>query len=72
MANEVSFSIPPRILGRSDVEFLVRTDGEVLGTLKVSKGSLVWFPKSTTKGHRISWNRFDTLMQERAPGSEYR
>jgi hypothetical protein len=72
MAKEVSFSVPQRILGRSDVEFIVKDDGEVLGTLKVSKGSLVWFPKNTTKGHKIPWNRFDTLMQNHAPGIEYR
>lgn len=34
--------------------------------MKVSKGSLVWFPKDTTYGHKISWGKFDELMKSMA------
>ena len=72
MAHDVTFEIPPRELGRADVVFKVRTDGEMLGTLTVSKGSLVWFPADTTKGYRIGWNNFDRLMRENVTGEERR
>jgi hypothetical protein len=72
MAHEVKFSIPKRTLGKSDVEFDVMENGSKLGTLKISKGSLVWFPSGTTYGHKMGWAKFDSLMQEKAPRYEVR
>jgi hypothetical protein len=72
MAHQVRFSIPPRKLGRSDVVFQVWQDGVLLGTLKVSRGSLVWFPANTTKGYKLTWERFDALMKEHVTGEEIR
>jgi hypothetical protein len=51
--HHVSFSIPERELSRADVEFIVKQDDAVLGTLAVSNGSLVWFPKGTS--YRCKW-----------------
>ncbi|MEQ9617841.1 MAG: hypothetical protein RIG61_01550 [Deltaproteobacteria bacterium] len=72
MAHEVSFTIPSRALGRSDVEFDVWQKGEKLGTLNVSKGSVVWFPANTIYGYKVGWNRFDKIMQQHAKGFEKR
>lgn len=72
MAHDVKFSIPKRTLGKSDVEFDVMKDGAKLGTLKVSKGSLVWFPSGTTYGHKIGWGKFHELMQTNAKRYEVR
>jgi hypothetical protein len=63
MAHSVTFDVPPRPLGRADVSFVVKKNRTVLGTLTVSNGSLVWFPRSTIKGHKIGWARFDRLMK---------
>lgn len=62
MAHEVSFDIPTRDLGKADVEFHVKKDGAKLGTLKVSKGAVVWFPKDTTYGYKIRWEDFGKMM----------
>ena len=35
----------------------------VLGTLAVSNGSIVWFPKGTTYGYKMGWSKFDRTMQ---------
>ncbi len=72
MAHNVEFSIPSRKLGRSDVEFRVKQDGQLLGTLKVSRGSLVWFPSNTTYGYKATWERFDDLMKQHVSGEEVR
>lgn len=72
MAHEVSFSVPSRPLGKSDVEFSVTKDRSKLGTLKVSNGSIVWFPAGTTYGHRMSWAKFDKLMKDNSTESESR
>ncbi|HEY0682597.1 MAG TPA: hypothetical protein VGD45_09710 [Steroidobacter sp.] len=68
----VSFSIPERELGRADVQFLVKQDETLLGTLAVSNGSLVWFPKGTTYGCKMGWSKFDSVMKEYATRFEKR
>jgi hypothetical protein len=70
--HDVDFEIPKRALGRADVKFVVRSDGHVLGTLAISNGSLVWFPKKTTYGCKIGWKKFDELMEQHAPRFELR
>jgi hypothetical protein len=72
MAHDVHFSVPGRSLGRSDVQFQVYQDHEMLGTLKVSKGSVVWFPANTTYGYRMYWGPFNKVMQEQANSFEKR
>ena len=72
MSKRVEFTVPRRMLGRSDVEFLVKSNGAVLGTLKVSNGSLVWFPKNTKVGCRMGWEKFDKVMKEHSLGKERR
>lgn len=72
MAHDVYFSIPSRTLGRSDVEFQIYSDHKMLGTLKVSKGSIVWFPANTTYGCRMEWGKFDRMMQKYADSFEKR
>lgn len=64
MKHDVQFSIPSRELGKSDITFDVRGDGEILGCLEVSKGSLVWYPKNNTYGHKITWAQFSRVMED--------
>ena len=65
MSHDVSMAIPERTLGKSDARFTVYDDGELLGTLEVSKGAIVWFPPGTTYGHKVRWRDFDTMMRQR-------
>ena len=44
--------------------FKLNTDGTVLGTLTVSNGSIVGFPKGTLYGCKMGWARFDQLIQD--------
>ena len=64
MAHDVSFAIPIRDLGKADVEFHVKKDSAKLGTLAVSKGAVVWFPKDHSYGYKIGWADFDRLMRK--------
>lgn len=72
MAHDVEFSIPKQILGKSDVEFVVRKDEEMLGTLKISSGTVVWFDPKTVYGQRISWSKLAMLIKENATETEAR
>ena len=43
----------------------VRGDGEKLGELRVSKGTLDWAPMSAKIPVRMTWEQFDRFMRER-------
>jgi hypothetical protein len=70
--HDVDFSIPSRDLGRADVEFNVWQDGLKHGTLRISKGSVVWFPKNNSWGFKIGWTKFDVLLKENGTRLEKR
>lgn len=62
--HEVRFVVPERPLGKADVTFTVKRDGETLGHLKVSNGTIVWVPKNKSYGFKLDWVRFSELMQQ--------
>ncbi|MBV6522495.1 MAG: hypothetical protein MNPFHGCM_02643 [Gemmatimonadaceae bacterium] len=64
MAHDVSFEIPTRDLGKADVTFHVKKNLAKLGTLAVSKGAVVWFPKDHSYGYKMDWTAFDALMRQ--------
>jgi len=72
MAYNVEFSVPNRPLGKTDIRFIVRTENGVLGTLRISKGALVWFPKKTNYGHKVPWSKFHKIATEQFGQTEYR
>ncbi len=65
MAHDVTFAAPARTLGKTDIEFVVKGDGEKFGTLRISKRSLVWFPRNGAKGRKSSWAAFDSFMEDK-------
>jgi hypothetical protein len=62
--HDVTVSLPERSLGISDIIFRVKGDGGMKGRLKVSRGAVVWMPRSGKVGFSMSWDRFDRVMQE--------
>jgi hypothetical protein len=64
MSHSVKFTIPERELGKADIEFSVKKHGSKFGTLKVSKGAIVWTPANKQYGFKIGWTKFDELAQE--------
>ncbi|GEM_PF-450687 len=64
MAHNVKFSMPERELGKASLEFKVKINGNVLGTLKVSKGTVVWVQRDREIGYQMNWTKFGDLMQK--------
>ena len=64
MKHKVTVSVPNREVFKTDIEFLVRQDGQVLGKLLVSKGNVVWRPRNKRQGNKLRWDKFDELMKE--------
>ncbi|PPJ01214.1 hypothetical protein C5E51_34425 [Nocardia nova] len=59
--HEVRLSTNGLLIDRIDLDFDVKIDGKVLGTLKVSEGGLEWRPKhGRRRGKHItrSWKQF--------------
>ena len=66
--HDVKFTVPERPLGKADIEFEVKRDGKKFGTLKISKGSLVWVTADHTYGYKLSWTDFDDLARNHGKG----
>jgi hypothetical protein len=64
MAHKVTFSVPERPLANVDVEFNVRKNGTMLGTLKISQGGIVWRSSPASLGYFLSWHKFDQIARE--------
>jgi len=63
MAHEVTFTVPERPLERKDIEFNVKSDGAMLGTLKVSRGGIVWRPRDNIFGYYLTWEKLDETLK---------
>ena len=59
--HQVTFTIPKRELQLSDLEVRVRSNGKMMGRLRISKGSLVWLPKYHANGYKFSWEDFNDV-----------
>ncbi len=72
MSHTVTMKLPPRELKRADAVFEVTDDDGKLGTLHVSNGSVVWFPRNTSYGFKMGWQKFNQIMSENARRVEKR
>ena len=70
MAHSVTFTLPERSLGNSDIEVRIKRDGVMFGTLKISKGAVVWLPASGKYGRSLTWDKLNELAE--AHGSAVR
>jgi len=62
--HDIDMAIPPKIVLNSDVRFVVRSDGEKLGELLVSRGSVAWVPGHSPNAIHVQWERFGGMMLE--------
>ena len=70
--HDVSFNVPQRRLGKTDIDFVIKIDGELFGKLAISNGTIVWFPKGSKNGLKMGWKKFDEMMQDNAGRRERR
>jgi hypothetical protein len=65
MAHKVTFSAPKAEVRHSDFAFLVYRNGGMFGKLLVSKGAVVWRPRSKSwRGRKLGWLDFQKIMQK--------
>jgi hypothetical protein len=68
--HDIDMEIPPKVVLNSDVRFIVRSDGQKLGELLVSKGSVAWIPGHTSRAIHVRWEQFDELMRAQREGRQ--
>lgn len=61
--HKVAFNLPDRPLGKADIIFNIRKGPNKFGTLRISKGALLWLPSYNKKGWKMSWSKFDEIMK---------
>jgi hypothetical protein len=62
--HSVKVRLPKRIdILSKDLEVQVKSNGKILGTLKISKGSLDWKDASDQKPHVLGWTKFVRLVK---------
>ena len=61
--HNVSFSLPKRELGKSDIIIEVFSDDERLGKVTISKGALEWYPANAKKPYKLEWSQFDRAIR---------
>ena len=72
VAHKVTFSLPERELGHADIEFLVRSNGSVIGKLLVSKGRRVEEEVKVKKREEAAWLAGIPRVDARAHGRRER
>ncbi len=70
MAHKVEVKVPFREIGKADVVFTVKEGNSKIGTLKVSKGGVVWSSKSKWYGKKMGWKKFDEMMRKNTKWKE--
>jgi len=63
MAHQVTFTVPARPVGYKDIEFDIKKDAAMLGTLKVSKAGIVWRPRDARYGYFLSWSKLGQVAE---------
>ena len=63
--HEVTMSLPKGVVINADVVFVIAGDGQKLGELHLSRGTIDWRPAHAKKiEYRLGWERFAEFMQE--------
>lgn len=58
---EATINIPT--LSKSASEFVIKADGQVLGTLSLSKGGIEYRPAKHKNPVKLNWESFDELLR---------
>ncbi|MEX2597441.1 MAG: hypothetical protein WEC59_10980 [Salibacteraceae bacterium] len=62
--HEILLNLPEVSIANSDASFDVYEDKELLGRIKVSRGTIEWVPSGYRSGVHINWDDFDRLMKK--------
>ena len=67
--HKIEMSQPDKQVLHSDITFDIYSDGEKLGSLKISKGSADWTPRHKQRPRKIKWERFAAVLDDLYDGN---
>ena len=60
--HRIDLTLPDVDVTGVDVRLVIYSDNERLGRLRISKGTIDWYPKHSKNVRRYTWERFAELM----------
>jgi len=63
--HEIDLQLPRVDVSGVDVKLVIHSDYGRLGRLRISKGSIDWYPKYAKTPRRLTWEQFADLMERR-------
>ena len=60
----ISLELPQAEVINKDAIITIRGDGQIIGTLTISRGSIEWYSNHWKKPTRLTWSRFDDAMHD--------
>ena len=64
--HRVELALPSTDIQNADVVVNVWSDDELLGELRISRGTIDWRPGHHQTTFSMEWERFDAMMRENA------
>jgi hypothetical protein len=64
--HRVELALPSTDIQNADVVVNVWSDDELLGELRISRGTIDWRPGHHQTMFSMEWERFDAMMREHA------
>ncbi len=62
--HHIEISLPTKPLKNVDTTIAVWSDGEKLGEMRISRGSLDWIPAGAQTHRRITWENLAYLLND--------
>jgi hypothetical protein len=62
--HRLELELPATDIQGTDVTISVWSDNELLGNLRISRGSIDWRPGHYRAAWTLEWERFDEVMRE--------
>jgi hypothetical protein len=64
--HRIELQLPVNAIVNADARFVVFSDDEKLGELRVSRGTIDWWPARRRNAIAMSWERFARVMEDAA------
>jgi hypothetical protein len=61
--HDIEIELPPKVVLHKDVRFTIKSAGAKLGELRISKGSVDWWPANKQSPVSLSWEKFAQLLE---------
>lgn len=62
--HDIFLAVPRHDVQYADVTFEIRSDGELLGILGISRGTLAWTPSRARETRHVDWEQLTPISED--------